>query len=117
MARTTLTVTAITDAGVALPAATNGTVDGHMFTNDGNTVLEIKNNGAATRVVTIQLGGAYKGRNFEDQTVSLTTGQTKHVGVFDTSVYNITTGADKAKVYVDFPSGFESEIAVRAFKV
>jgi hypothetical protein len=112
-----LTVTAITDAGVALPAATNGTVDGHVFTNDGNTVLEIKNNNASTRVVTIQCGGAYKGRSFEDQDVSLTTGQTKHVGTFDTSVYNITTGVDKNKVYVDFPAGVQSDIAVRAFKV
>lgn len=117
MARTTLTVTQLTEAGVALPSATAGTADGHVFSNDGGTILEIKNNNASTRVVTIQTGGTYKGRGLDDQTISLTTGQTKHAGVFEPSVFNIPTGADKGKVYIDFPAGVESDIAVRAFKV
>lgn len=117
MARTALTVTQITDAGVALPAATNGTADGHLFANDITTILQLTNNGASTRVVTIQTGGQVAGKNIEDQSVSLAAGETKYVGGMQSSLYNRPSDPDRGKVYIDFPAGAQTEIAVRAFKV
>ena len=101
MARTALTVTEITRAGIAgsLSAAN---VDGHSVVNDGRTFLEVVNGGGSPITVTVQTAATINGLAIADVSVSVTNGQRRLIGPFPKGTFNITSGADTGTVYVDF---------------
>jgi hypothetical protein len=117
MARTNLTVTVVNDDGVVLPAAVAGTVDGHMFANDGRTILQLTNGGVAPRTITLVTPGTVEGLAIADKTVVVANGQTLYVGRLERSLYNQPQGAtDEGKVYLNFPAGNEGDVTVRALR-
>lgn len=90
MARAALTVTAVSRAGVALPAETDGNAtDNHTVANDERTIVLARNsNGAATaRTVTVHIDQEVDGVGGLTKTYSIAAGATKAIGPFPTKIY------------------------------
>ena len=90
MARIAVPVTAITKAGVAPAAETNGdAVENHTVANNGRTVLLVRNsNGAATvRTLTVRLSGTVDGQAITSRTYPIAAGASRYIGPFDTTRY------------------------------
>lgn len=104
MARTDLpTATPLSQAGVVNPTFTAAIVDGHMFSNDGNIWLEVLNNDASAKTITIQTGAVEQGDlAIDDRTMVVPAGQVGYIGPFPPSPYNQVSGADAGKVYIDY---------------
>lgn len=113
MARTDLTPTALTTAGVA-PSAVAGTVDGHKVTNHGDIILVLKNTGAGAHTVTIPTPGTVEGEAIGDKMISLAAAQVKYVSELTPEHFN-QSGADAGKIYLDFDAT-QSEVTVIALK-
>ncbi|MET0416060.1 MAG: hypothetical protein ABW022_08570 [Actinoplanes sp.] len=95
MPRTAIPVTAINKAGVAPPAETNGDVaNNHSVSNDGRTVLLIRNNGATPRTASFRLAGAVDGQAITAKTVTVPATSSRYVGPFDTTRYGTTMQVD-----------------------
>ena len=98
MARSTLTVTSITKAGVAPPAETNGDpTNNHLLPNDGtNTFLLARNsNGASVaRTLTVRLQGSVDGQAITPKTYSIPAGASRYIGPFDTARYGSSVQVD-----------------------
>jgi hypothetical protein len=120
MARTALTVNAIVVAGLADPAATTGTADGHKITYpSGKVFLEFNNANASARVVTIQTPLTVRGYAVADESVTIPGSASRFKsGVYDTSLFNRLAGTtDSGSIYLDYPAGQHTDITVRAFSV
>jgi hypothetical protein len=97
MPRQTLPVTAITKAGVAVPAETTGVpADNHLLPNDGKTFLLVRNaNGAATaRTLTVRLQGSIDGQAITPKTFSIPAAASRYIGPFDTTRYGTSVQID-----------------------
>jgi hypothetical protein len=91
MARVAVPVTAITKAGVAPPAETNGdATNHHSVSNDSRTVLLCRNNGASTRTVSVLLSGTVDGQAITARSISIPTSASRYIGPFDTTRYGTT---------------------------
>ena len=118
MARTDLTVTQISRAGTTPPATVAGTADGHMFSNDGRTFLEVTNAAGAARTITFVTPGTVGDRQIEDLPISLPASATRLIGPFPIDLYNRGAGlTDAGKVYTNFEAGQEAQFTVRAYKL
>ncbi len=94
MPRVAVPVTAITKAGVTAAAEVNGdATNGHSIANNGSTFIVVRNNGASTRTLSINLQGAVDGQPITARTVSVATTVTKYVGPFDTTRYGTSIEA------------------------
>jgi hypothetical protein len=114
VARIDIAVTDVTRSGVALPAATTGVADGHMFLNDGNVIIQVANgDGAGAQVLTIQIPGLVDGLAVTARTVSIPLSSSKSIGPFPQSIYNQTDG----KVYIDYPAGEHAHFATNVIRV
>lgn len=121
MARTNVTVRQ-TDASGVLDVVAVATAlhvsDGAMFVNDGRTRVWIKNNGAGSHTVsfvsTRTEGGRY-GLIVSAKTFVVAAGKEALVGPFDVSTFNVKSGADSGKVYVN-TGGTQSEVSIVPFK-
>jgi len=100
MARTEITVQQSSLAGIT-PTFNAAIADGHMFKNDGNVIIEVKNAAGADVTVTIQTPAKVQGIDLAEITVTVpaTTGH-KLIGPFDPSLFNQSNGM----VYVDYSS-------------
>ncbi len=119
MARTTLTVTELVRTGVANPAGTTGTADGHKITNDGNVWLEIDNANAASRTLQIQTPATVSDLEIADQPIVVPGSASRwHAGPFDKALFNRPYGdTDAGMIYLDYPAGQHADLTVRAFKI
>lgn len=101
MARTDLTVQTIAVAGLVL-ADEAANVDGEMFINSGYEFLLVRNAHSAPITVTLITQQEVGGLAVADRAVSVTNATTKLIGPLPTGLYNVVSGADANKVYVDF---------------
>lgn len=105
MARNVLPVNDIVVSGLSDPAPVAGIpADDHEFTNDDRnlTFLRLENTDGSTRVVTIEIPGELEsGLDNPNREISLTAGQVKFVGPFNSDLYN---QPDTELVYVDVDS-------------
>lgn len=108
MARTEITVQDVSLAGVT-PTFAAAFVDGNMFKNDGNVIIEVKNTGGASVNVTIQTPAKVGGIDLAEVIVAVpaTTGH-KVIGPFDPSIFNQAGGV----TYVDTSAQTGVTIAV-----
>jgi hypothetical protein len=118
MARTALTITNITRAGVT-DAGVAGITDGHMFDNTGHEFLEITNGNAAARTVTVVTPRTVEGLAVGDQVVSIPNGQTRKIGPFPRETFSQPrgAGADAGKVYLDYEATFHALFTTRVFRL
>ncbi len=100
MARTNIVPTVMDDAGVS-PAPTVGTADGLMFSNNGDELVVLKNNGAGSHTVTLPTPATRDDLAVGDRTVVLAAGATRYVGPLTPSLYNQISGVDMGKVYIN----------------
>lgn len=98
MARVQIPVTAVTKAGVAQQSQTNGdTSNGHYFTNDETTWLQIVSSDAGSQTVTIITSKIVDGYALADQTITVAAGATMYAGPFTSGTFNQAS----SQVYVD----------------
>lgn len=120
MARTELTPKDITPTGVN-GASTTGTVDGHLFANNGRCIIMVTNGNAATRVLTIPTQATHNGRAVADDTVTCaasgTNGGRTFIGPFAPALFNVQGGADDGKMYLNFPGGQETDLSVIVLRI
>lgn len=100
--QTVLAVTNITRAGVT-DTLTAAITDGHRFSNDGKTFLEVANGYTDTVTVTVETPGTVDGLAIADLAVAIPAGSTKFIGPFQPSLFNQLTGY-AGFVYVTYSS-------------
>lgn len=97
MARTAITPTQPSRAGVALPAATAGdATNGHSVANNGNVVLIVKNVGATPRNITFQTVRSVDGLANPTRVVAVAASATLVFGPFSPNDYGSTLNFDVA---------------------
>lgn len=101
MARTDLTVQTIAVGGTAL-ADEAANVDGEMFLNTGFEFLLVRNAHSASINVTLVTQQEVGGLAVADRVVAVVNATTKLIGPFPAALYNVASGADANKMYVDF---------------
>lgn len=97
MPRVAVPVTAISRAGVAPAAETNGdATNNHTVANDGKTIMLVRNaNGAATaRTLTVRLSGAVDGQGISPKTYSIAAAASRYIGPFPVGSYGSTMQVD-----------------------
>ncbi|MGQ0797576.1 MAG: hypothetical protein ACT4OI_06930 [Methanobacteriota archaeon] len=93
--------------GVAMGAAgsetTGDATNNHVFTNDGRTILHVRNSaGTATRNITLVLGvNQIDGQTAPNPAVAIAVNSSKTVGPFPQAIYNQSADAGKCYVNVD----------------
>lgn len=108
MARTEIAVQSVSLAGVT-PAFAAAFVDGNMFKNDGNVIIEVKNASASPVTVTIQTPAKVGGVDLAEIVVTVpATNGDKVIGPFDPSLFNQAGGM----VYLDTSAQASVTIAV-----
>jgi len=112
--RGTLTVTEISRSGVELSWIA-GDSNGHKFTNDGKTFVEVKNDSGDTITATFITPGTVDDLAISDLEVAVSDGAVYLVGPFPTNVYNQGSGSDSTKTYLDLSS--TSSVSVAAFNL
>lgn len=111
MAREELAVQRPTSAG-NIPTWSTPTVDGYKISNDGRTIVHVKNGNAATLTVTIQTPSTVDGLAVADRTVTILTTAEKEF-VLPPAYYNQPdNSADAGKVYMDF--SVQTSVLVKA---
>src|SRR5689334_520040 len=112
MARTTLTPISVNSrAGVVETAGVAGTADGHQVPFANNLYFRVENVSVDTaRVVSVKVAKLVDGLAVADKTDSIAFGTVEWLGPY-TSDYR----QDDGKVYLNFPSGDESDLVVQAF--
>lgn len=117
MARTDLSVVKISRAGV-FEAGSVGTVDGHMFANDGEVFVEVQNtNATIARTVTFITGGTQEGLAVADVAVSIPAASRRLIGPFPSGTFNQTSGADRGKLHVDYDAAAPAELTTRVYRL
>lgn len=116
MAREVLAVTPISRDGVDV-TVTAGIADGHKFVNDGATFIEVKNNDASPRTITIITPQTTSDLAIEDKAVSVAAGETLRMGRYPPNIFNKQSGLDAGMVYIDYESGQETTFDVRIFRL
>jgi hypothetical protein len=120
MARTDVAVRQ-TQASGELDAEAHDTAlhatDGAKFTNDGRTRLWVKNAGAGSHTVTIKSQRTVPpfGLAVSDKPFVIAAGKYAILGPFDQTTFNLKSGADTGKVYVD-TNGTGTEVTILPFK-
>lgn len=116
MVREAVAVTAITRNGVDI-TVTPGIVDGHKFINDGATFIEVTNNDASARTITIITPQTTSDLAIEDKAVSVAPGETLRLGRYPPNIFNKQSGLDAGMVYIDYESTFEAQFGIRVFRL
>lgn len=108
MARTDLTVQDIVRTGLQA-TYTAAIADGHMFANDGKqTFIQVINNDAASKTITIQTPATVDSLAVTDRTVAVPAGEERFIGPFPKGTYNQSDG----KVYIDYSAVTSVTVAV-----
>jgi len=99
-ARSALSVQSVTRS--ALTAAyTQIPTDGYKFTNDGATILHLKNSSGSTKYITVTTPLTVDGLAVSDLTLTITSTSEVFLGPFPTTTYNQQSGSDKNMVYLN----------------
>lgn len=99
--RDVITPTVLSDAGTTMTlAAASG--DGHKFPNTGRELVVVTNDYTATVTLTVVTGGTAGGIAISDVDISLTAGQSKIVGPFNTAIFNQPSGSDAGRIYLNW---------------
>lgn len=86
-----LTAATVSRAGVDVVGAAAG-AGGDSFANTGKEFLEVKNGGAASINVTLDIVATLDGQPVTDPVVAVGAGVTKIIGPFPTGIYNDANG-------------------------
>jgi hypothetical protein len=118
MARTEISATEVTDAGVD-PAGVTGTVDGHMLRLTGREFIEVRNASGTPQNVTIATPQAPEGLAVADRVVSIpATNGRKIIGLTNRALYGQDSkSADAGKAYINYAAGQEAQFTTRAFRL
>ncbi|MEV4939542.1 hypothetical protein [Streptomyces zaomyceticus] len=88
MARVNVPLNTAARTGVALTTTPGNATDNHSMTNDGRTVILVKNTGATVaRTVTFKISKKVDGQTVASRTASLVAGEQKLFGPFGTDEY------------------------------
>jgi len=98
--RTAVALQDVTRAGLAVTEAAGDNVNGNQFTNDGKTILRVRNSSGGSLNVTITTPGTVDGLAVADRVVAVGAGVTTFIGPFPVDQYN-QGGADAGQVFVD----------------
>lgn len=98
MARASIPVTKLSDAGSADPAETAGDpVNGHSLPNTGRTVLRVRNaDGAVAYNLTLITPITVGGKAVADTVISIPAGATRTFGSLSPALYGSSTPIDVA---------------------
>ena len=110
MARTAITVQDVAVAGLN-PSYDTAIADGHMFANDGNTIIHVKNDNASSLTLTIQTNTIVGGVSLQDHTVTIPASTERFIGLFKTGTFNQSDGT----VYLDY--SVQTSVTVAALKI
>lgn len=109
MARVDVPVTRTKPTGVNPAAVSGDSTNGHEFTNDGLTLLEVTGTGAGA-TVTIVSAAQLAGLDVDDIEEAIAAGEVWHFGPLESGVFNAAGG----KVHVDLSA---DDVELRAFSV
>jgi hypothetical protein len=117
MARTNVPVLALPQLDLANVDVALHVTDGAMFTNNGETYVWVNNAGAGAHVVTFVTTRTIGSGQLAvaDEPHTFAAGKSGVVGPFDPTDFNVRTGADTGKVYVN-ADGTQSEVLIVPFK-
>jgi len=76
--------------------------DGHMFVNDGRSLVHVKNASGSAVTATIETGATRDGYAIADQEVSVPAGEDRFIGPFPPRTFNVQSGDDRGKVKLTF---------------
>lgn len=120
MARTLVAVLRTQAAGILDCEAVDTPIhvtDGAMFVNDGNTRLWVKNAGAGVHILTFPTPRTVgpSALTVQDPPFSVGIGKYALLGPFDPTDFNVRSGADNGKMYVNC-DGTGTEVTIIPFK-
>ena len=104
MARTNIPITELPFSGITQLSWTAGdATNDHVFINDGNTIIIVKNGGGgAVQVTVVEQPEPLLGRSSATGTqLSVDAGEEAVIGPLAAAGYNIKSGDDVGKVYID----------------
>ena len=116
MARTTLTVTPITNLGVRIHSGFDvaaDAVNGNDFDNDGATFLFVRNSDVSSRNIVFKGPLTVDGAVVPDKTIAVTAGAILWFGPFAPRIYNQTPGNVAGRVSFDVSSALLFVQAIR----
>ena len=116
MPRVDVTPTTLAQQGV-YPAGVTGQADGHSFTNTGYEFIEVVNAHATNAYnVTIPTPVTRADLPVDDQIVSIPAVGRRLIGPFNVGYFNVQSGADQGKAYVNYQAGGEASLTLRVFR-
>lgn len=89
MAELTVQNISITGLEATFASAAGG---GDTFKNDGRTFFEVNNGSGGDITLTFTTPGTVQGVAIADPTVVVTAGERRHIGPFDPSIFNNSSG-------------------------
>ncbi len=117
MARTLMNTAVIDRDGVLLGDGgteyTANSTDGNAITNDGATVLHVRNNGAGGRTITFDIPGAVDGQVITDPVVTVPGVEAMMLGPFPKAIYD-QSGAGAGQMHFQCSS---VDLRLQAFKL
>jgi len=111
MARTVVTPTDVTRAGVALASQGADTVNGNYIDNPDRCIVIVGNGTGSPIVLTIQYGGLFDGLAVAGRTVSIPASSSMALGNFTPGSHY--QDADQGRLYLDSASASLTLSAVR----
>ena len=114
MPRTALTVNDLPFSTITqLTTETADAANDHAFVNDGRTIIVVYNGGVGAVEVTVveQAEPRFGRSNATGTQQSVAAGALAIIGPLDPAGYNIKSGADAGKVYIDLDSDTSVELA------
>jgi hypothetical protein len=105
MPRTILALQYPTSSGITPAYSTPDTVNGNMFSNDGQTILHVKNASGGSINVTLTTPNAPDGNAVADKIVAVPAGAERMISNLSPAIYSQPgSSTDVGYCYVDFSS-------------
>lgn len=104
MARTLLTVSEVSDAGLIQPAEQNSDVtNGNYLAAEQfeRLWIECRNSGGTTRTLTLVTGATYEGKAVDNVPHSIAAGVTRVIAALTTTLYGQPVGASQGQLWID----------------
>lgn len=119
MARQALTVETISRAGLE-PTLNPAHADGHAFLNNNGKAILVIVNGNASADVTLSVACAdsREGLDRESRDIDIPHGEERVIGGLSPDLFEIQSGADKGKVYINFaPGDTITDVDIKAYQL
>jgi hypothetical protein len=114
MARTEITVTEASPAGVAPGFQAADAANGMKFRNNHPTILLVRNGGASPITVTVETSVTVEGIAVPDRLITVPAGGDRVIGPFLPAYYD-QSGADRGFVFVEFSA--DTSVTVAAIHI